>query len=212
MTTLTNEEIHENEARRQRAAPELARHARQRRNQKEASGVSNKVNRTRGKSVRQAAAAAHEVDRGPVKRWRRANALAQVPTLAGYHIEWVRKDNQFKGDNANLLAHLEEYWEPCRREDFPGRILPTQALAEFGAVIGNASNILMKIPDELKAQRDRHYNNIRDNATAAISKPNPAPDGVSHQSMPIVEDVVRHTQTAQRSRARRPQVRPADDQ
>lgn len=211
MNTRTSSEVLEMEGKRERAAPELARHARERRNQKEASGVSNKVNRTRGKSVKQATAAAHEVNRGPVKRWRRANALAQVPHLAGHHVEWVRRDNQSKGDNANLLAHLEEYWEPCRREDFPDRILPTQTLSEFGAVIGNASNILMKIPDDLKAQRDRFFNNKRDEATRAISRPNPAPEGVSHQSMPIVEDVVRHTETAQRSRARRPAVKPADD-
>lgn len=210
-----NRDIVADAAGRQRNQSEFARNKSERRNE-ESSSAKNRVNRKRTSSRKAEAAAAHEPARkGEVRQWRRANTLIQVEAPAGFHIEHVRLDNQNRGDLANLYAHIEEGWEPCTADDFPGRRLPTRVLpvgsdGQDARVIGNAGTILMKIPLEMKAQRDRFFNDKRDTVTRNTAKPNPAPEGVQHPSMPIVEDVVRHTSSTQQSRGRRMQVKPAD--
>jgi len=182
-------ELLELHTQREAGRPELARQLRQRR-AKKADGDIHKVDREVHPSRTQEAAELNEVDRGPVRRWQRAAALVQMPPPPGYHIEWVRRDNRNRGDHANLLAHIQEGWEPCGRKDFPKAVLPTQRLTDLGEVIGNDNSILMKIPLELKAQRDAFYNSRRDKATRGIDSSNEV--GLTQAQdprMPIVENI-----------------------
>ena len=211
MTALSSRRINEQERKVAEAAPELAKHARARTNAPADGGI-HAIKRGRAKSRKQEAADVSEVVRAPVRRWQRASALAQLPKLAGHHVEYVRRDNRNRGDHENLLAHLQEGWDFVRRGDYASKSLPTQRLSEFGEVIGNGNTILMKIPDELYAQRREYYDSRRDATTKQISRPNPAPEGVSHHAMPIVEDVVKHTVSQHNNaRSRRLPPRVADD-
>lgn len=192
---------------RQRAAqPELARAVRERRSRK-ADGDVHSVDRRVARSRNQEAAAVPSVDRGPVRRWRRADALAALPAPEGYHIEYVRRDNTSRGDEANLIAHIQEGWEFARKSDFPEHTLPTQRLSDHGEVIGNASVILMKLPLELKAQRDAFYNGKRDAITRAINRRNPGLDE-ANRKMPLVEDVNEYSHEFERTRVRRARRQP----
>ena len=171
------------------------------------------VNRTVAKSRVQEAADVTEVDRGPEKRWSKSSSLPAMPPLAGFHVEYVRRDNRNRGDHANLIEHLSEHWEFARRSDWPGKFLPTQKLADYGEVIGNDSSILMKIPDHLYAQRNAFYNKRRDKTTRQVNSPDPKNSlggGAAHELMPIVEDKILVTQTAGKMRARRP-AKASDD-
>jgi hypothetical protein len=183
-------------------APEFARQARQNRS-KTADGGIHAVRRTVAKSRVQEAASVHEVAKPPAKRWMRASALPSFPPPPGYHLEWVRRDNRNRGDSENLVAHLQEGWDFARKSDFPGKHVPTHKSPDHGELIGNDSSILMKLPLELKQQRDEYYRTRRDKATKAVGELNPAPDGVSHPDMPIVEDRNRVRTQHIRARARR---------
>jgi hypothetical protein len=210
MSTMTSEQVSEAALKREQGKPEFARQARQNRSKKSDGGV-HAVRRTQARSRLQEAAAHTEVAKPPVKRWQKASALPQLEAPAGLFIEYVRKDNQTRGDLENLVAHLSEGWEFARKSDFPGKVLPTQRLTDHGECIGNASSILMKITTSMKAERDAYYRKRRNAATKAVGEKDPAPEGVSHVSMPIVEDVNRTSSNMQRMKARRSPVRVAAD-
>lgn len=210
MGGLSSAEIRAAGQKREQDAPEYARQAKRGGNKKADGGV-HQVKRGIAKSRKQEAAVVTEVKRPEQRRWAPADALPSLPRLAGFHIEYVRLDNQHRGANENLVKHLSEQWEICRRNEWPQKSLPTQRLTDYGECIGNASCILMKLPEELKAQRDRYYNKKRDAATAGIARPDPTPGGVGHEHMPIVEDVNKFTVTTNQARARRMPTRVADD-
>ena len=191
-------------------APEFARQARNR-SRKSSDGGIHAVKRSVGKSRVQEAAASKEVAKPPEKRWMRASALPSFPPPPGYYLEWVRRDNRNRGDSENLVAHLSEGWEFAVKRDFPGKHVPTQSISGHGECIGNDSSILMKLPLELKQQRDQYYRERRDRSTKAVGEKNPAPEGVSHESMPIVEDENKVRTNMRGTKARRAQVRVADD-
>lgn len=201
--------INEHARRSVEAEPELARQARQARHKASDGGV-HAVDRAVAKSRVQEAAEATEVVRPPVRRWQKASSLPSYPPPPGYYLEWVRRDNSQRGDSANLIEHLTEGWEFARKSDFPGRHVQTQNLSDHGEVICNASSVLMKLPLELKLQRDQYYRNQRDKATKAVGMPDPAPEGVSHPDMPIVEDLNRVRNVHRQSKARKAPVRMAD--
>lgn len=210
MAGLNSAQIRQAQITREQKAPEMARQVKRRGNA-DADGGIHKVKRTQAKSRKQEAAAVTDVERAPIRRWTKSSALPALPCPPGFHIEYVRRDNQHRGDHENLIAHISEGWEFCRKTDFPTKSLPTQRLTDFGECIGNASSILMKIPEELKAQRDEYYNKRRNAATRGISRPDPTPGGVGHEHMPIVEDVNKFTvTTSNKARARRAPTRMAD--
>lgn len=201
-------ELSELNIRRQQTAPELARQAKQKRS-KRADGDIHSVDRKVSRSRTQEADAATEVSRGPEKRWQRPSSLPGLPNPPGFELLWARKDNQARGDNVHLMELLQEGWEFARRSDFPGRILPTQSFQDHGEIIGNGSTVLLKMPERLVAERNAHYNKLRDDAAKAIRRPNPGMS--SHKSMPIVEDKMDEDPALVRSGTRRRQAQPAAD-
>lgn len=177
--------------------PELAKQKAER-NRKKADGGIHAVSHTVRSSRKQEAAAAHEVKTVPRRRWKRGSFLPGMPELAGYHIEYVRRDNQNRGDMANVSKHLMEGWEFCRKTDFAVEHVPTQALGNHGEVIGNNDSLLMKIPEEMWADREAEYQGNRDRATRAVSSKTPHVDE-SHPAMPL-------TDLENRSTTNRPRV------
>lgn len=202
MSTV-QKEIGDLHARAEAAKPELAKAARQKRTQAADGGI-HTVDRAVKQSRKQEAEESATVIRPPVKRWQRAHALAQnLVAPPGTYIEWVRRDNQHRGDHENMIAYIQEGWELCRKTDFPKHTLPTQRLPDHGDVIGNTSSVLMKIDLELKAQRDAFYNDKRDATTKAVNKPKPGLADAAHPAMPLVEDENRSSAQMEASRIRR---------
>lgn len=150
------------------------------------------------------------VDRGPQKRWRPAYSLPSFPDPPGYSYCWIARHRRRHGDDANLLSSLRSGWEFEKPENMDDQDLPTETfegrLSRYGEVIGDDTTVLMKIPTELKLQRDKHYSGLRDRATKAVTRRNPGiPE--ANPKMPLVEDRNEFSVTTERMRARRPAKR-----
>lgn len=175
------------------------------------------VDRGHGPSVHQEARAASKVvtiDTGTVKSWRRAYSLPSFPDPPGYVLCWIARHKRRHGDDAGLLGSLREGWQFVKPEEMDEDDLPTETftgrLAKYGDVIGDETTVLMKLPEEFKAQRDAYYNGRRDEATKAVTRRNPGLD-IENPAMPLVEDRNEVSHDFARMRARRPRADRAAD-
>lgn len=176
-----------------------------------ADGGVHAIEHTVRRSRKQEAAAAKHVVKPPRRRWQRASTLPAMPELPGYHLEYVRRDNRNRGDHANLLAHIRSGWETCKVTDFDDDNLPTVQIAKHGDVIGNDDTILMKIHEDLWAEREAEYAGARDLATKAINVKTPKLD-VQHRDFPFYKDDMKNVHSSKHQQVgirRRGQV--ADD-
>lgn len=202
-------EIKEQAAQRAATAPVLAKQ----RATKRAKGSSSILNVDRsatGPSVRQEAKreAKIDIDLGVPTRWQRAYSLPHVEAPAGYALCYIARHRNRHGDERGTLGAFREGWRPILADEIDEDDLPTETLTgrlgKYGPeVIGDETTILMKMPLEVKAQRDAHYNGVRDAATRAVTRRNPGLD-VGHPSLPLVEDVNQVSVDTPRMRARRP--------
>lgn len=174
------------------------------------------VDRGHGPSVQQQALSAHKVttiDTGAARSWRRAYSLPSFQDPPGYCLCWIARHKRRHGDDAGLMASLREGWMFVRPAEIDEDDLPTETftgrLAKHGEVIGDETTILMKLPEEFKAQRDAYYNGKRDEATRAVTRKNPGLD-VENPAMPLVEDRNEVSHDFARMRARRPRADRAD--
>jgi hypothetical protein len=174
---------------------------------KAGSGNIHAVDRTQGRSLKQELGAAHAVDLGPQRNWRRAYSLPAFPDPPGYVLCWIARHRRRHGDDANLLASLREGWIFVKPEEIDEEDLPTESftgrLAKHGEVIGDETTVLMKLPEHMKAQRDAYYNKTRDAATRAVTRKKPGLAEATPQ-MPLVEDRNEVSVDFARMRARRP--------
>lgn len=183
----------------------LAKQARERRNQQADGGV-HAVDRSTKPNRKTEAAENSTVVRPPVRRWKKASHLPQMPELPGYRQKYVRVDGKERGDHRGVFKHLQEQWEFVRKSDFPKHALPTIALGQHGEVVGNGELVLMKLHEELHAQRAAVYNAKRDRALASIEA------DLASQSdprMPIKQK--RKSQIEHRRMKDRPRASVADD-
>lgn len=188
------------DAAREQKAPELAKVVRERTNRK-SDGIA-EVSHTVVRSRKQEAAKAKDLGRPARRPWQRPSMLPALADPPGYHIEYVRRDNRNRGDNANLGAHRRSGWEFCRASDFELEHLPTVSIAGYGEVIGNDDTVLMKIDEETWAERQAFYEGQRDAVTAAVDAKQMQVD-VTHPAMPIVDMENRTTSRLQKMRGRR---------
>lgn len=186
---------------REQFAPEFAQQVRERNRARSDGGV-HAVTHTVHASRKQQVAASQKVATPAKRRWRRASLLPAMPAPDGFHLEYVRRDNRNRGDCANLNAHLRSGWEICRASDFDIEHLPTQLIAGHGEVIGNDDTVLMKIDEDMWAERNEEYEAIRDATTRAINDPNPHLD-VNHKHMPIVDNMNLSETSVSQMRGRR---------
>lgn len=185
--SIRSGQIIEGVAKRKSGNAQRAVQKRDRVGQREADGGVHAIKHTVHTSRKQEAAASKEVAKPPRRRWVRASTLPAMPELPGYHVEYVRRDNRNRGDYANLRAHLRSGWEICRVADFEQENLPTIEIASHGEVIGNDDTVLMKIHEDLWADREQEYNTARDLTTLAINQRMPQLD-TQHPSLPIYKD------------------------
>ena len=203
---MRSRQVVEESIRREQAKPERAKQKRERVGDRSADGEVHAIKHTVHTSRKQEAAAAKEVAKPPRRRWQRPSTLPAMPDLPGYHVEYVRRDNRYRGDHANLSAHLRSGWDICLKSDYPAEHLPTVQIASHGEVIGNDDTVLMKIHEDLWAERQAYYEDARDAATRAINQRFPRLD-VEHPDMPLFKDdtVNKHKAAFQRVAMKRAQ-------
>lgn len=181
--------IKEQAVNRAQKKPEIAKQRAQRR--AKGNEGTQSVERGHGPSLRQEVSGVQVVDRGPAKRWQRAYALPSFEDPEGYSYCWISRHKRRHGDDANLLAMIREGWEFVKPSELPTEDVPTESftgrLSKHGEVVGDETTILMKLPDELKRQRDAFYNRKRDEATKAVTKRRPGLAEATN-AMPLVED------------------------
>lgn len=145
----------------------------------------------RGIGAADPAKGAHDVDTGGTRNWRRAYALPSFPDPPGYSYCWIARHRRRHGDDVNLLASLREGWVPVHPDELDEEDVPTETftgrLAKHGEVVGDETTILMKMPNEMKAQRDAYWNRRRDAATREVRKSKPG-IAEANPKMPLVED------------------------
>jgi hypothetical protein len=207
-------EVRERAIERTNQKPAIAKHRAERR--AKGSTDVHAVDRGHGPSVTQQAKASSKivtVDTGAIKAWRRAYSLPSFPDPPGFVLCYIARHKRRHGDDAGLLSSLREGWQFVRPEELDEDDLPTETftgrLAKYGEVIGDETTVLMKLPEEFKAQRDAYYNGKRDSATRAVTKRNPGLD-VESPAMPLVEDRNEVSHDFARMRARRPRADRAD--
>lgn len=188
---------------REQIKPEFAKQARQART-KSADGDVHAVTHTVHTSRVQEADEGSTVVRPAKKRWQRATALPAMPNPPGCRCKWVRIDGQHRGDQSNLIRHLQEGWDFAKPMDFAKRALPTHHLTNHGEVIGNADTVLLKMEEELVQQRNDFYNSKRDVATRAINEESGLTEAL-HPAMPLVEDINKSRVRFQRMRRKQRQ-------
>lgn len=181
---------------REQRAPEFAKQLRERSRKKDVTLVVDK--RVRRTSA-QEAVASREIAKPQGRRYVRPSMLPGVPDLPGYHVEYVRRDNSKQGDHANLRAHLRSKWEIVRASELKEQDLPTISLTGHGDCIGNEDTVLMKLPEDLWADRNSQLNEHRDSVTRAVNSKQVNLD-VSHPHMPV--DVLTNTQSTERPKVR----------
>lgn len=204
-------ELKERDTRIKQRRAALANQRDQRAVKKDAASELHEVDRNVHRSIKQEVAASQQVVKPPKRHYMQPSFLPGMPELPGYHLEYVRRDNRNRGDCANISAHLRSGWEVCRKSDFAEEHLPTVRLTDYGDCIGNDDTILMKIHEELWAEREAMVNGKRDSITNAINRRTPSLD-VSHPHMPLYTPDVKNEHEVTMPRVRvRPGVNVASD-
>jgi hypothetical protein len=156
----------------------------------------------------------HVVDHGPKRNWQRAYSLPSFPDPPGFSYCWIARHRRRHGDDVNLMASLREGWVPVHPEELDEQDIPTETftgrLAKHGEVVGDETTILMKMLNEMKAQRDAYWNRRRDMATREVRKQRPGL-AEANSKMPLVEDRNEISEEAVQMRARRAPRKDADE-
>lgn len=156
-----------NKAKREAAQAAFQQQARERTSQL-ADSSENRLERAVHSTHRQEGSEVHNVVRPPAKRWKRASSLPVIEDRGGWHYRWCAIDGKNRGDQRGVSKRLQEGWEIVKPDELDIDSLPTQLLDRRGEVIGNGDMILMKLHEELLAQRNEEYENRRDVTTAAL--------------------------------------------
>lgn len=109
------------------------------------------------------------VTKPKARSYTRPSALPAIPDIPGYHVEYVRRDNNRYGDYANLRMHQRSGWEIVRHADVADEFLPTTQLTGFGDCIGNDDSVAMKLPMDLYLDREAQDNRVRDQRTRLVN-------------------------------------------
>ncbi len=93
------------------------------------------------------------------RSWQPPSALGTPPKIEGYTYKWVRLELRGDSDDANVVRRTHEGYEPVRKEELPeGYITEVVDGGKHTGVVRSGDLILCKMPDEMVAQRNEHYN------------------------------------------------------
>lgn len=190
----------------QRAA--FAKQTRERRSQLADGGVHSvdkKVHTSRTEEGSDAAT----VIKPPLRRWKRASSLPVVPDHGGFSYRWRSIDARSRGDQRGVAKRLQEGWELVKESDLPKYSLPTQILDRRGEFIGNGDMVLMRIHDDLLAQRNEAFANRRDTITDAMEQEH---QQHSDDRMPLTRKASSRTEFVQMRKKKRSSAQVADDE
>ncbi len=93
-----------------------------------------------------------------VKVWQPPEVLpAYKDAIPDYHLRWVRYSLQGENQDANVLSRVRQGYEPVRPEELDILNVLTMEDGKHAGTVVSGDLMLMKIPLELKAQRDKYF-------------------------------------------------------
>ena len=104
------------------------------------------------------------------KVWTPPNSLDAPPAPTGYRHQWIRAEILGQQDTKNVASSLREGYELVRADEYPETDYPTVQDGKYKGVIGVGGLLLARIPVEIVKSREEYYNNMTQDADAAIEQ------------------------------------------
>ena len=121
----------------------------------------NRINKNRDTEERQATARP--------KTWSKPSVLPEPNPSAGWSFRWIRLSIRSEADATNFSSKTREGWEPCLAKDHPEIVLNTVESERFADNVVIGGLVLCKMADEMVAQREKHYADVRDSQLRAVN-------------------------------------------
>ena len=102
--------------------------------------------------------------------WTPPSSLDAPPAPDGYHHRWIRAESMGFDDTKNMSGKIRSGYELVRADEYPETDYPTVQDGKYKGVIGVGGLLLARIPIEIVKSRDEYYNNMTQDADAAIEQ------------------------------------------
>ena len=104
------------------------------------------------------------------KVWTPPSSLDAPPAPDGYKHRWLRAESMGFDDSSNMSAKIRSGFELVRADQYPETDYPTVQDGKYKGVIGVGGLLLARIPVEIVKSREEYYNNMTQDADAAIEQ------------------------------------------
>lgn len=92
------------------------------------------------------------------KVWKPPSKLQTPTPPEGYSYRWVRCELRGDDEDGNVIDRQRQFYEPVRADEIKdGTMYHTLQTGKHAGVIRSGDLILMKVPNEVKEQRAKHY-------------------------------------------------------
>jgi len=105
-----------------------------------------------------------------VTEWKPPSALDAPEAPIGYKHRWIRESVMDYDDKNNVHKRRREGWEFVRAEDHPEFDAPVIDEGKNAGCIGVGGLVLARIPEEIVAQRNSHYNKVAQTQMDAVDR------------------------------------------
>jgi len=102
--------------------------------------------------------------------WTPPSSLDAPPAPDGYHHRWIRAETMGFDDTKNMSGKIRSGYELVRADEYPGSEYPTVQDGKYKGVIGVGGLLLARIPVEVVKSREQYFNNMTQDADAAIER------------------------------------------
>jgi len=105
-----------------------------------------------------------------VTEWKPPSALDAPEAPIGYKHRWIRESVMDYDDRNNVHKKRREGWELVRASDHPEFDAPVIDEGKNAGCIGVGGLVLARIPEEIVAQRNSHYNKVAQTQMDAVDR------------------------------------------
>ena len=105
-----------------------------------------------------------------VNDWKPPSALDAPEAPIGYVHRWIRESVMEYDDKNNIHKRRREGYELVKAEDYPDFDAPVIDEGKNAGCIGVGGLVLARIPEEIVAQRNSHYNKVAQTQMDAVDR------------------------------------------
>ena len=104
------------------------------------------------------------------KVWRPGSALEAPEPPIGYSHRYIRESVMEFDDKTNVHKRRQEGYELVRSEEYPDWAGPVVDEGRNAGIIGVGGLVLARIPNEIRDQRNQHYQQVTNNQMEAVDR------------------------------------------